>query len=91
MERFIKNLQESIVRKIKTIDGKKFLIDNFGISCILQNGNVFEKADGLPEPAVTANEKISMFQKVCRIQSYMDRGTKFGLRIPGARIERLCH
>ncbi|RHZ72152.1 hypothetical protein Glove_245g2 [Diversispora epigaea] len=67
MERFIKNLQESIVKEIETIDGKKFLIDKWertqgggGISCILQNGNVFEKAGvnisvvhgDLPEPAL---------------------------------------
>ncbi|CAG8495084.1 4848_t:CDS:2 [Diversispora eburnea] len=67
MEQFIRNLQESIVREIETIDGKKFLIDRWertqgggGVSCILQNGNVFEKAGvnvsivhgDLPEPAL---------------------------------------
>ncbi|CAG8669542.1 19751_t:CDS:2 [Cetraspora pellucida] len=51
MEQYIKSLQERIVKEIESIDGKKFLIDRwereqggYGISCVLQDGKVFEKA-----------------------------------------------
>jgi coproporphyrinogen III oxidase len=51
MEAFIKEQQRQIVSDIEAIDGKKFHIDNWtrpagggGISCVLQDGNVFEKA-----------------------------------------------
>ncbi|CAG8819252.1 3653_t:CDS:2, partial [Dentiscutata erythropus] len=67
MEKYIISLQERIVKEIESIDGKKFYIDRweraqggYGISCILQSGNVFEKAGvnisvvsgDLPVPAV---------------------------------------
>jgi coproporphyrinogen III oxidase len=51
METYIKDLQFRIVRAIEDLDGKKFLVDSWireggggGTSCVLQNGNVFEKA-----------------------------------------------
>ncbi|CAG8587996.1 10650_t:CDS:2, partial [Paraglomus occultum] len=51
MERYIRDLQSNIVREVEALDGKKFLVDNWtrkegggGTSCILQDGNVFEKA-----------------------------------------------
>ena len=44
-------LQSRIVRELENVDGKKFTVDKwsrkeggYGISCILQEGNVFEKA-----------------------------------------------
>nr|CAG8529834.1 3752_t:CDS:2 [Entrophospora candida] len=52
-EKYIRSLQKQIISEIESIDGKKFLIDEWkrsnesgggGISCILQDGNVFEKA-----------------------------------------------
>ncbi|KAF2168086.1 hypothetical protein M409DRAFT_65619 [Zasmidium cellare ATCC 36951] len=51
MEQFIKQKQEEIVRALEAVDGKKFHADQWdrpngggGISCVLQDGNVFEKA-----------------------------------------------
>ncbi|CAG8801085.1 4725_t:CDS:1, partial [Racocetra fulgida] len=51
MVQYIESLQERIVKEIESIDDKKFLIDRwereqggYGISCILQDGKVFEKA-----------------------------------------------
>jgi coproporphyrinogen III oxidase len=51
MESYIKTLQRQIVAEIERLDGKKFQVDSWeraegggGISCILQGGNVFEKA-----------------------------------------------
>ncbi|CAG8452860.1 13367_t:CDS:2 [Ambispora leptoticha] len=51
MEQFVKSLQREIVSELEAIDGKKFQIDTWeraeggdGISCVLQEGNVFEKA-----------------------------------------------
>lgn len=51
MEAFIKQQQETIVRELEKVDGKRFRIDTWerdagggGISCVLQEGNVFEKA-----------------------------------------------
>lgn len=51
MEQFIKAKQEEIVRALEAIDGKPFQVDKWdrpngggGISCVLQDGNVFEKA-----------------------------------------------
>jgi len=51
MEAFIKEQQQDIVRELEKIDGKRFKVDNWdraegggGISCVLQDGNVFEKA-----------------------------------------------
>ncbi|CAB4396687.1 unnamed protein product [Rhizophagus irregularis] len=67
MEKYIKSLQLLIIKEIESLDGKKFEIDRWereqggeGISCILQDGNVFEKAGvnisivygNLPEAAV---------------------------------------
>ena len=51
MEAFIKEQQKVIVEQLEKLDGKKFRIDTWerdagggGISCVLQDGNVFEKA-----------------------------------------------
>jgi coproporphyrinogen III oxidase len=51
MEAFIKEQQKQIVQDLEEIDGKKFIVDQWsrpsgggGISCVLQDGNVFEKA-----------------------------------------------
>jgi hypothetical protein len=51
MENFIKKQQKEIVAELEKVDGKKFRIDTWnrdagggGISCVLQDGNVFEKA-----------------------------------------------
>lgn len=51
MEAFIKEKQKEIVQALEAIDGKRFQIDTWdrshgggGISCVLQEGNVFEKA-----------------------------------------------
>ena len=67
MEQFIRQKQEEIVRALEAIDGKKFKVDQWdrphgggGISCVLQDGNVFEKAGvnisvvygSLPRPAI---------------------------------------
>ncbi|KAH8593655.1 coproporphyrinogen iii oxidase-like protein [Bisporella sp. PMI_857] len=67
MEDFIKSQQKEIVAALEKVDGKKFRIDEWtrdngggGISCVLQEGNVFEKAGvnvsivygTLPRPAI---------------------------------------
>ena len=67
MEAFIKERQRAIVEELEKLDGKKFKIDQWtrpdgggGISCVLQEGNVFEKAGvnisvvygTLPRPAI---------------------------------------
>lgn len=67
MEAFIKEQQQNIVRELEKVDGKKFIQDAWdrkegggGISCVLQEGNVFEKAGvnisvvygNLPRPAI---------------------------------------
>jgi coproporphyrinogen III oxidase len=75
MEKFIKAQQKVIVRELEKIDGKRFRIDEWdrkegggGITCVLQDGNVFEKAGvgvsvvygTLPKPAIAkmrANHK----------------------------------
>ncbi|KFY67629.1 hypothetical protein V496_01520 [Pseudogymnoascus sp. VKM F-4515 (FW-2607)] len=51
MEAFIKAQQKEIVKVLEEVDGKKFQVDTWerehgggGISCVLQEGNVFEKA-----------------------------------------------
>ena len=51
MEALIKSEQEKIVQELEKIDGKRFRIDRWnrpagggGISCVLQDGTVFEKA-----------------------------------------------
>jgi coproporphyrinogen III oxidase len=51
MEDFIKQQQKKIVKELEKLDGKKFKVDTWtrdsgggGISCVLQEGNVFEKA-----------------------------------------------
>lgn len=51
MEAFIKEQQKEIVRQLEEVDGKKFRVDTWtrpngggGISQVLQDGNVFEKA-----------------------------------------------
>lgn len=50
MEQFIKSKQEEIVRELEKVDGTRFRIDTWdrpngggGITCVLQDGNVFEK------------------------------------------------
>jgi coproporphyrinogen III oxidase len=75
MEAFIKEQQKEIVSELEKLDGKKFQIDSWsrdagggGISSVLQDGNVFEKAGvnisivygTLPKPAIAkmrANHK----------------------------------
>jgi coproporphyrinogen III oxidase len=75
MEDFIKQQQSEIVKELEKLDGKKFRVDTWtrdsgggGISCVLQDGNVFEKAGvnisvvygSLPKPAIAkmrANHK----------------------------------
>ena len=67
MESFIKEQQECIVRELEKIDGGKFRRDTWvrpaggdGVSCVLQDGKVFEKAGvntsivygTLPRPAI---------------------------------------
>ncbi|KZF20693.1 Coproporphyrinogen oxidase [Xylona heveae TC161] len=67
MEQFIKEQQSEIVAELSRIDGKPFKFDTWnrpngggGISCVLQEGNVFEKAGvnisvvygTLPRPAI---------------------------------------
>lgn len=51
MEQFIKEQQQEIIHQLEKIDGKHFQVDKWdrpegggGISCVLQEGNVFEKA-----------------------------------------------
>ncbi|KAL3418676.1 coproporphyrinogen iii oxidase [Phlyctema vagabunda] len=51
MEEFIKEQQKEIIKELERIDGKKFKIDDWqrehgggGITSVLQDGNVFEKA-----------------------------------------------
>lgn len=51
MEEFIKQQQKEIVHELEQVDGKKFRVDTWtrehgggGISSVLQDGNVFEKA-----------------------------------------------
>ncbi|KAM7220513.1 Coproporphyrinogen III oxidase [Rhypophila decipiens] len=67
MEKFVKEQQKEIVRALEEVDGSKFRIDEWqrkegggGITCVLQDGNVFEKAGvavsvvygTLPKPAI---------------------------------------
>jgi coproporphyrinogen III oxidase len=67
MEQFIKEQQKEIIQELEKVDGKKFRIDTWtrengggGISSVLQDGNVFEKAGvnisivygTLPRPAI---------------------------------------
>ena len=67
MEQLIKDHQQKIVQELNKIDGKEFREDTWsrpngggGISCVLQDGNVFEKAGvnvsvvygELPRPAI---------------------------------------
>lgn len=51
MEQFIKQHQKQIVAELEKVDGSKFTIDSWtrpegggGITCVLQDGHVFEKA-----------------------------------------------
>lgn len=67
MEEYVKILQRRIIKEIELVDGNKFKIDRWerpqggeGISCILQDGKIFEKAGvnisivhgNLPESAI---------------------------------------
>ena len=67
MEKLIKEHQQKIVQELNNIDGQEFRTDTWsrpngggGISCVLQDGNVFEKAGvnvsvvygELPRPAI---------------------------------------
>ncbi|KAL1311076.1 hypothetical protein AAFC00_001285 [Neodothiora populina] len=52
MEKFIKEKQEEIVRALEEVDGTRFTIDKWdrpngggGITCVLQDGKVFEKGE----------------------------------------------
>lgn len=68
-EELVKTQQKEIVRELERVDGKKFRVDTWtrdngggGISCVLEDGNVFEKAGvnvsvvygTLPRPAIQA-------------------------------------
>ncbi|KAK5661414.1 hypothetical protein OQA88_11314 [Cercophora sp. LCS_1] len=51
MEKFVKEQQKEIVKGLEAIDGSKFRVDEWqrkegggGITCVLQDGKVFEKA-----------------------------------------------
>ena len=51
MEQFIKQQQERIVAELEQLDGKRFRTDRWerpdgggGVSCVLQDGSIFEKA-----------------------------------------------
>jgi coproporphyrinogen III oxidase len=51
MSEYVKNLQNQICEELSKVDGKEFVRDSWtrklggeGISCVLQDGNVFEKA-----------------------------------------------
>lgn len=51
MEKFVKEKQMEIVQALEAVDGSKFQVDEWqrkegggGITCVLQDGNVFEKA-----------------------------------------------
>ena len=67
MEKFIREQQAQIVAELERVDGKKFRKDEWerpngggGTTCVLQEGNVFEKAGlgvsvvygSLPKPAI---------------------------------------
>ncbi|KAK4133268.1 hypothetical protein BT67DRAFT_424191 [Trichocladium antarcticum] len=67
MEKFVKEQQKEIVRALEEVDGTKFRVDEWqrkegggGITCVLQDGKVFEKAGvgvsvvygTLPKPAI---------------------------------------
>ncbi|PHH79199.1 hypothetical protein CDD82_2543 [Ophiocordyceps australis] len=67
MEKFIKEQQQLIVSELERVDGKRFRKDEWtrpngggGTTCVLQDGNVFEKAGvgisvvygSLPKPAI---------------------------------------
>jgi coproporphyrinogen III oxidase len=67
MEKLVKEHQMKIVNSLSRVDGKQFVVDSWerptgggGISCVLQDGNVFEKAGvnvsvvygQLPRPAI---------------------------------------
>ncbi|KAK2771893.1 Coproporphyrinogen-III oxidase [Emmonsiellopsis sp. PD_33] len=67
MEKLIKEHQKKITDELSRVDGKSFIVDEWkrsngggGISCVLQDGNVFEKAGvnvsvvygKLPRPAI---------------------------------------
>lgn len=67
MEKLVKDHQKKIVEELSRIDGKQFQVDSWtrpngggGVSCVLQDGNVFEKAGvnvsivygELPRPAI---------------------------------------
>ncbi|TQS33172.1 hypothetical protein Golomagni_06491, partial [Golovinomyces magnicellulatus] len=69
MEKFIKEQQQIIVKELEKMDGGKFRKDEWtrpngggGITCVLQEGKVFEKAGvgvsvvygSLPKPAIAA-------------------------------------
>jgi coproporphyrinogen III oxidase len=51
MEKFIKEQQKAIVKELERVDGSRFRVDEWqrpggggGITCVLQDSNVFEKA-----------------------------------------------
>ncbi|KAL3477990.1 coproporphyrinogen III oxidase mitochondrial precursor [Aspergillus californicus] len=67
MEKLVKDHQQKIIEELGRIDGNEFTVDTWerpngggGISCVLQDGNVFEKAGvnvsivygELPRPAI---------------------------------------
>ncbi len=72
MEQFVKQKQAEIVAALEKVDGHSFQVDKWqrveggeGISCVLQNGSVFEKAGvnvsvvyGKLPPAAIAKMKV---------------------------------
>ncbi|RYP91197.1 hypothetical protein DL770_002674 [Monosporascus sp. CRB-9-2] len=84
MEKFIREQQEAIVFALEQVDGKRFQQDTWtrpngggGLSCVLQEGNVFEKAGvnisvvygTLPKPAI---EKMRADHKTIAAEDSLD-------------------
>ncbi|SFP46288.1 coproporphyrinogen oxidase [Nitrosomonas cryotolerans] len=75
VKEFLKQLQENIVKELEQIDGKSFYHDQWersegggGISCVIEQGNVFERGGvnfsyvfggGLPASATAARPELS--------------------------------
>ncbi len=75
VKEFLKQLQENIVKELEQIDGKSFYQDRWerskgggGISCVIEQGNVFERGGvnfsyvfggGLPASATAARPELS--------------------------------
>lgn len=78
MEKFIKEQQKEIVAGLEAVDGKKFRRDEWqrpegggGITCVLQEGNVFEKA-GVGVSVVYGHLPKSAIAKMCANHKNID-------------------